>query len=86
MTSPPGARHAGGEQPCEHEPACARLDEGRLSLYTVNFWIYRDSPYKREHARLNGRTALVMAAGSAATTAGRTVSGSVTTLHNAAHL
>ena len=36
-----------------------RLYEGRLSFFTVMFWIYRDSTYKREWMGLNGRMALV---------------------------
>jgi hypothetical protein len=39
----------------------AGLDEGCLSFRTAIFAPYRDSPYKQEWARLNGRTALVQA-------------------------
>jgi hypothetical protein len=41
--------------------AAARKDEGHLSFCTGFFWNYRDSTYKREWARLNGRVALVQA-------------------------
>ena len=39
----------------------ARIDEGRLSFCTATFVPYRDSPYKRERAWLNGNAALVLA-------------------------